>query len=860
MAEYENTTPMSEGDGKEDKYGNPLTPDQLREQRDREMEMDVEIEQEQDVTSDTVYIEPDTKVVVEIVDDTTVVTPFDYEEPITDKPKKPRVRPKKPEGDWVWDGRGWVRPIVRNYTVEETSTSGYVSNVVAPAKNDEEKLYETISCPCSSYAILDFNKEIGCERDNFGEKQYVKPTIVKNHVIGGLTPRLGDKWRCAGDFSCSQDDFKWDTLHVVYIKESFNAKTSSFVNSIISTSKCYVPKTDINQYGWASNLENNYINPITGEKETDDVPDDLFEYLKISKNYIKEKIDGVPLFPTIAQASAWDSMLGENTSRYTKFYDNGVEKYLPGNKPLNNKEIYIVKINGKNALRENIRAGFNYDKKESECGKLIVDSKNSEIVIKMVSTNTCIVDISITDSSGCDVTLTKLNNVKFKGDYIYKQKIKNLPSGKSKEIYTVKITPSADTAFFSYDHYEPFVGVPLKFNVYQYADPTYTLQASASTISNTTTTTTAVTQKGKPNKYSDKLPNFSSLTHTVTVGRSSGSDNYYLKPNVLLRDAITNSVVGKKQIVGRSVSNELGECLSNFSVAVADSPDGETTYTDVTIEKGMRVEGKTQTTKEIIKVVNIEEHLKDPCDDCDRELEILTNKVELVNTFDLFPGMLVEGVDSRGFDFYTEILEVSTDCITFTTQHLFQEQNILTFTYSSGANVMDIKNNILEVDGCIRLPKKTLLDFYKCNKPKLSGTSRIDKSGNSSVILTTTIDNIYFNGDDTTFTIDTDSFITNKPNSCDQHIKTAKDTDVYINFVNCDTDYNKHSKTATITQEPKHGSTSAVSVRVGGEDSTVNYYKKYTPGAGYTGLDKIKFTLSDGVNTSDEKTIFLTIK
>ena len=835
----------------------------LQEAKQKELEAQMDAEQDVNpVNTDDVYMEPDANIVVEVVEDSTknVLIPVDYIQPTTDKPKKPKVRPKKPEGDWVWDGRSWVRPIIRDYMVEETSSSGSVSNVISPAKNDEEKLYETISCPCSSYAIFDFNKEIGCERDNFGEKQYIKPTIVKNHLIGGLTPRLGDKWRCVGDFSCSQDDFKWDTLHIVHIKESTNAKTSSFVNSMISTSKCYIPKTDVKEYGWISNLENNYINPITGEKETDDTTDDLFEDFKISDNYIKEKIDGVPLFPTIAQAKAWDSIIGENTNRYTRFYDNGVEKYLPGNKPLNNKEIHLVKINGKNALRENIKANFNYDKKESECGKLIIDGKNSEIVIKMVSTNTCIVDISITDSSGCDVTITKLKQVKVKGNYVYRQKIKDLPGGKSKEIYTVKITPSAETSFFSYDHEVPFAGTPLKFNVYQYADPTYTLQASTSTISNTTTTTSAVTQKGKPNKYSNKLPNFTSLTHTVTIARSSGSDNYYLKPNVYLRDAITDSVVGKKQIVGRSVSNELGECLSNFSVAVANSPDGETTYTDVTVEKGMRVRGKTQTTKEIVKVVDIEEHLKDPCDDCDRELEILTNKVELVNTFDLFKGMLVEGVDSRGLEFYTEILEVFTDCITFTTQHLFQQQGILTFTYESGANVVGIKNNILEVDSCIRLPKTTTLDFYKCNKPKLSGTTRIDKSGATTVILTTTIDEIYFNGDDTTFTIDTDAFVTNKPNSCDQNIKVVKDTDKYIDFVNCDTDYNKYSKTVTITQEPKHGSTSAVSVRVGGEDSAVNYYRKYTPNTGYTGLDKIKFTLSDGANTSDEKTIFLTIK
>ena len=46
------------------------------------------------------------------------------------------------------------------------------------------------------------------------------------------------------------------------------------------------------------------------------------------------------------------------------------------------------------------------------------------------------------------------------------------------------------------------------------------------------------------------------------------------------------------------------------------------------------------------------------------------------------------------------------------------------------------------------------------------------------------------------------------------------------------------------------------------KDSDVDHLagNRYTPGDGFTGKDKIKFTLSDGVNTSDEKTIFITVK
>jgi hypothetical protein len=220
--------------------------------------------------------------------------------------------------------------------------------------------------------------------------------------------------------------------------------------------------------------------------------------------------------------------------------------------------------------------------------------------------------------------------------------------------------------------------------------------------------------------------------------------------------------------------------------------------------------------------------------------------------------MLVEGVDTQGMDFYTEIVSIeSKSCLTLNTQHLFDKQSVLTFTQKDSSTVLDIKGNIVKLDSCIKLPKGTNLSFYKCNKPKMSGSVMIDKNGNSSVILTTTIDNIYFSDVNTTFTIDVDSLITITPNACDQHITLTKDTDRYIDFVNCDTDFNKHGKTVTITQEPKNGVTAAVTYR---DVGTINYYKKYTPNAGYVGLDKIKFTLSDGVNSSEEKTIFLKIK
>mgnify|MGYP003655328533 CR=1 FL=1 len=63
-----------------------------------------------------------------------------------------------------------------------------------------------------------------------------------------------------------------------------------------------------------------------------------------------------------------------------------------------------------------------------------------------------------------------------------------------------------------------------------------------------------------------------------------------------------------------------------------------------------------------------------------------------------------------------------------------------------------------------------------------------------------------------------------------------------INFINCDWDVNKYNKTVTITKQPSSGTAGAIN----------GYLKSYTPNKLFKGKDNIKFTVSDGVNTSEE--------
>ena len=602
-------------------------------------------------------------------------------------------------------------------------------------------------------------------------------------------------------------------------------------------------------------------NPLASKDSEERGFDDLPEGIDFLRDLLKfdKKVNGAPVFPTFARALLWDNIYGQGSNVYTEYIKDGIVNYLPGYQDVSNKYIYKVFVNNKDVLKLNESTAFNYVSYESQKGRLILDAIGGEIVIKLNSMGNVTIDISIEDSSGCNVLDKKAKNISFNGEYIYRYNIGSLPKNKTKEIYSIKITPSADTSFFAGTEY--YKSSIVNYKVYQYKDPLMTFITNGS-ISNANVSAVKALITGKPNRYFEELPNYAPIEHETTITRSSGSDNYYKKPNIIFDNIVSNNSVIKKQIVGRKVSSELGECLGEFTVITAPSTDGSTVFTNNDIEPGMRVEGKHTATKTITKIIDIEEHLKEPCDHCDRDLDILTNKIELEDTYDLYVGMLVEGIDKKGLEFNTEILSIhSNKCIELTTQHLFDHYSDLTFTYEDGGDIVEVKNNnTVVLNSCIRLPRTTILDVYKANKPKISASIHVDKSGESPVKITTTINDLYFNSDNIAYTVDVNDIITTTPNAQDQYITVTKDESSIIDFVRNDTDYNKNSKTLTITQEPKRGLTAAVSV--GDGESARNYLrnKQYTPNKGFVGTDTIKFTLGDGVNTSDEKTIYITVK
>ena len=130
-----------------------------------------------------------------------------------------------------------------NYSIIDDGVKSVDSNGNIIQASDRAS-YNTISCPCSSYAVDLGNGRVGCERNYFGEIQSIKSIPTSNHLISNNYPKVGDKWLCANT-KCEQGDFKWDTLHVVKVEENLAKQYSSFLNSKTSTLNCHIPSSTV---------------------------------------------------------------------------------------------------------------------------------------------------------------------------------------------------------------------------------------------------------------------------------------------------------------------------------------------------------------------------------------------------------------------------------------------------------------------------------------------------------------------------------------------------------------------------------------------------------------------------------------
>ena len=679
----------------------------------------------------------------------------------------------------------------------------------------ENKLYNTISCPCSSYAVELDNGNIGCEIDNFGIIKSINAISISNHLISGKIPRVGDKWRCT-KIKCEQDGFKWDTLHVVKVEEKLGQASSSLFNSIISTSGCYIPPSTLQEYGEDNILSKPFI--ING----------------VDINDPKEFIDGKPLFETENLASTYNSMRGQGNIS-SEYNDNGVIKYFPGEYYPKEKLITNCIIGKKSMLKYMYQHDWIYKSYVSETKKIMVDGRGGAIHFKVFGKNKPMFTITIKDSSGCSILDKKIKNEVLESDvYNLKQAFPPLPQGKTSETYDFTLTPTADSSYY-YRQNLVRAGI-IKAKIWQFKDPIFTLTASNSTIANATTTQTNVTVAKKPNVRSQ---NVSNLTHTMVISRTSGSDNYYIKPSSLKFSDLTTQGTWIKKIITKQDEDGI-PCVSSFKAIGTHTYQGD-------VEIGMRFTGKVEKTKTIRKSIDLDIH-KEPCDDCDENIDIKTNKFEVDNTNDLFAGMIV-----KGENFITNL--ESIDCgksITLGSEHVINKNTDVTFSHAEVGTVRDITGDLIKTN-CVRFPNNTELTFTKGDESNIRGSVRYNKSGTDSMTVTSIINNANVGQDDTTFTLDPDLFITNKPNTCDQHITIGKNSSaITIDFTKCDNDYNRYDKTLTIVDNFKNN-----------HDGNISSMTRstYIPNPNFVGKDRLVFTVADDNDAvSEEKTIFITVK
>ena len=702
--------------------------------------------------------------------------------------------------------------------------------------SDVEK-HSTISCPCSSYAVLNIAGDVECEMDFLSSKRRLKPVVLINHTIDGGKPKVRDKWNCDNNplVPCSQGNISWDSLHIVRVESIKSDKRIALRNSRSSTSNCYIPPTSLVDLSTAAPQYSDF-NEIEG----------------VDFGNPAKYVGDVPLFKDKIQAQMFNALKGSKTSVHTSseyLNDDGVTMYFPGVYYPNKKLITSIFIGKHEILSKNL--GIDYKSFSSQSDRLRVGPSSSMINIKILGKNNAMFSLTIKDSSKRNILTKKMKNISFASEFSLDVKIPNLTKNKTKETYHVEIIPSADTQFFLTGNSDSNLqyqnlGV-IKYTIWQHVDPKISLHATSSTLANTSTsiaTIASISGIANSSLYDQ------TLTHSFTLTRTDAAvlSNFYVNSSLRLRDLLTSENSIKKTLIDQ-VDKKVLECISCFKIRDINISQN--------IEHGMYFNGKVTKVKTVFKSIELDVHSRE-IDDERKIVEVITNKFDLENTSSLIEGMKVTGVDQNGFDFNTRL--TSIDCnksVTLDAHYAISTGTKLTFEWIDTGEVDKVEGNKITSRGCFRLPNNTELTFYKQIPALASGSIQVDKIGASSMTVTSTISSVQFDQNDYAYILNPDLFITNKPSAYNQYVQVFQEESVLIDYLKLDMDINRSKKTVTITKSPSAGTLSIVRNAVG---ESLTKYATFTPSKGFTGSDTVKFTVSDGVNTSDEKTIFITIK
>lgn len=694
------------------------------------------------------------------------------------------------------------------------------------------KIFETVSCPCSFFPTMEEgnlgSRVVQCIKSEYGVLSSVNPTIVHNHQIASREPVKGDKWKCTGGKKfCGNGDIEWDALYVVTVSQNMTKVSSSFLNSPTTQSFCHRPTFTLNEV----------VDPKSGYKK-------FLEqgYAGVDFTNWDKKVDGVPLFLKPEEAEAYDIWDTGGVS-HSPYNDRGVIKYFPGQNYIADKLITGVSLGKTNALDKMMGSDWGYLEYASQRAKIQVSGLGGSMNISVKGKNQPRFSIEVKDESGCSILEEPLNDITLNRNDTFdlKQVFPPLLTGQTQQKYHFTLTPQAGVSYYFPEKTEEHLiraGV-VKLTVWQFAAPKFTLTASTPTeMATSSVTTAAVSVKGSENNVKENI----NLTHTTTVTVSSG--NIYVKNSADINlDDLTTNDVGTTRKVRWS---DFPSCGVGFEIDEGSD--------NTVIEPGMHFSGTHEVRVEVGK--SHDTSTSEPCDVEEGTPSVDTFTVR--STEKLFKGMMVDGPG-----FTTQIAEVlSKEKIRLESKHIVQKGEILYCTHEVFGRVVEINKTHVTAENCYIIPHGMSLNFRNANPALLNGRVSFTKTGTDKIVVTTTIEDAKFGQDDVAFVLETDKFLTNKPNADDYYVTIANnpkaDNFIVIDVLGKDTDYNRYDKLVTIVSGSKLGKASQIAY---GDYSTSNsHYIKYTPNRSVAGEDQVTFTVSDGTNSSDMKTIFITIK
>jgi hypothetical protein len=481
-------------------------------------------------------------------------------------------------------------------------------------------------------------------------------------------------------------------------------------------------------------------------------------------------------------------------------------------------------------------------------------------MVRIKGTPGAMFSITIEDSTGCSILKEDKDNIagSYKtipnsGFYEFEQTFPSIFVGvsttrrtsKTSESYTITITPAADVKLAS--------NAVDTMTINQYADPTINVTHTTSQTGPTLSVSgSAIKKIGNAGASGRNMPGYSATTWALTLTAGVEDDGvwYVNRDKANFNSAISTSTVIKKKIDRCGGTGEIRTLiLDPLTTRTESSIEGEDKTTG-DLQNGMLMRAKVEKTKTVVANLDDNNNILD-FNTCKNKA---TERFKLSDTNDIVEGM---AIILRG-----KIIGLVESVVCGTTiktsyNSYIPRDTVLTFRSKWHSTIHGVINNNdkgqtqASIMSAVDIPHGTEIEFDD-NANQIGGIMKHSGSGTDSITLTTTINVEKFGYKDVTYTLDLDEFITRTPNAYDRYETTAKETAVTIDMIKGDYDSNATSKTGTVVKQPQNG-------EVGSYAASTDSFT-YTPAKGFIGEDFFTYMMSDDLNRSEEKTVFITVK